>query len=721
MRVGNSFMYFVNVVLIVSPTALLAAAAPPRAGRASPKPLTCARSIERDVLGSSISSPTAASAGFNALGVSLLGQVTRAELGGGNANDVWGYVSPSGREYAIIGLSVGTGFVEVTDPTNPRIVSVVPDASSIWSDMATFGEFAYNVNESGGGVQIIDLRNIDDGVVSLIGSASGGVTTSHNIFVNPASGFAYACDTNLNSPFGGGFIVYDLTNPANPVVVGAWNEPQAHDLFVTSYDVCPYAGRAGQPCEIAFAFAGGQGLKIVDVTDKSNMTTISRHTYTNLSFCHQGWPSEDRRYMFFGDEVDEIRFGVPTTTYIVDIQDLGNPIGLPSFGNGLRGIDHNMMVRDHFLFEANYVNGLRIFDFSDINDVREVGFFDTSLFGDSVTFGGAWGVYSALPSGVVLISDEQQGLFVLDVIEATGCSDDASCNDGNACTMDVCNAEATCVRTPLAAGVACDDGLICMIDTACDGAGNCVGVDINSMPCVDDSDCGPGLCDLGTSLCSCFECEPAPQPIVFADMVAANRFFSFAPASFGQLAALRVTLADMPPPFEAFEGTQLWVGEPFPVSEIPGKDDSTSPTFLAAPLVCAPVVRDWGSVGPLSVFGAAVVPGGQYAVQAVSRSCLNSNQPLFSSATVVPTSRWGDVVGNCAQTPCTPPDGLVGVATDVVSLLDKFAARVGAVSKTRADLEPGILDFKITIVDVTSALDAFSGQAFPFPGPAPCP
>ncbi len=356
---------------------------------------------------------------FDAMGVKLLDRVplTAFDSGSTRANDVWGYVSPGGREYAIIGLTQGTGFVDVTDPTESVVIADISDAASTWSDMATFGEYAYNVNESGGGIQIIDLTRIDDGIVELVGSADGGVTTAHNIFVNANSGFAYACDTNL----GLGFVVFDLTDPAAPRRAGQWNEPtspnqarsQAHDIFVVSYDECPHVDRAGQPCEIAFAFSGGAGVKIIDVTDKDAIVTLSTHIYPTVAFCHQGWLTPDKRFLLFGDEFDERAFNLPATTYVVDIQDLANPFEVASFSTGLCTIDHNLMVTGDLAFEANYTSGLRVFDIKDVTLAHEVALFDTHPGGSDLGFDGAWGVYSDLPSGTILVSDMQRGLFVL--------------------------------------------------------------------------------------------------------------------------------------------------------------------------------------------------------------------------------------------------------------------------------------------------------------------
>ena len=84
-------------------------------------------------------------------------------------------------------------------------------------------------------------------------------------------------------------------------------------------------------------------------------------------------------------------------------------------------------------------------------------------------------------------------------------------------------------------------------------------------------------------------------------------------------------------------------------------------------------------------------------------------------------SRWGDVVRDCTSVPCGPPDGRVDVTTDVTSILDKFKNLPGAPIKARTDIEPNLPDQKISIADVTYALDAFRGDGYPFSGPTGCP
>ncbi len=360
--------------------------------------------------------------GFTSSGVVLLSHVLPGDFGqnASFANDIWGYVSPSGREYAIIGLSNAVGFVEVTDPVNPVVVGAIRGQSSIWRDMKVHGEYCYNVIESTGlGLEVIDLTNIDNGAVALSNRTDLGVgmQTSHNIAYNPDSGFFYLAIPNING--GRGLVAIDASDPINPVIAGSWSGPtgvKCHDAEIVSYTSGAYAGR-----EIAFCFGEDDGLVIADVTDKSNMFTMGSVIYPNTTYCHQGWLSEDRQFIFVGDEADENNDPdvTTTTTYVIDVLDLNNPQFVTSFTNGLPSIDHNLIVKGDFLFEANYTSGLRIFDISDINNVSEVGFFDTYPANDNAGFSGAWGVYPLLPSGLVLVGDSS-GLFVLDASVALG-------------------------------------------------------------------------------------------------------------------------------------------------------------------------------------------------------------------------------------------------------------------------------------------------------------
>lgn len=363
---------------------------------------------QQDGGGGGVDDPTAS---FESENVTLLSWIPLSAFPGGHGrgNDCWGYTSPAGREYAIMGLQRGFGFVEVTDPTNPVIVDWVEGPSSDWHDVKVIGSYAYGVSEGGAGIQVMDLSEIDDGRVTLVqNKRQFGHETTHNIISNPDSGYIYLCGANIAN---GGLIAVSLSDPANPTIVGQWSTHYVHDAQVVSYTSGPYAGR-----EIAFCLNGFDGLEIVDVTDKSNMFLVGRTDYAQLRYTHQAWLSEDRQYLYLNDELDEGDSVSVTTTRVFDVSDITRPQLASTFTTGLAAIDHNNYVKGDMLYQANYRSGLRVWDLSaDPLNPTEVAWFDTFPGSDRASFNGAWSTYPYFDSGIVLISDIERGLFIVDV------------------------------------------------------------------------------------------------------------------------------------------------------------------------------------------------------------------------------------------------------------------------------------------------------------------
>ncbi|MFI4882963.1 MAG: choice-of-anchor B family protein [Phycisphaerales bacterium JB064] len=348
---------------------------------------------------------------FDSHNVTLLSWIPLSAFPGGHGsgNDCWGYTSPTGREYAIMGLQRGYGFVEVTDPTNPVIIDWVEGPNSTWHDVKIMGHYAYGVSEGGSGIQVMDLSEIDDGRVRhVLNKTQLGHQSTHNIVSNVESGYLYLVGCNISN---GGLIAVSLADPENPTIVGQWSTHYVHDAQVVSYTEGPYAGR-----EIAFCLNGFDGLEIVDVTDKSNMFLVGRSDYAQLRYTHQAWLSEDRQYLYLNDELDEGDSVSVTTTRVFDVSDLSNPTLADTFTTGLAAIDHNNYVKGTTLYQANYRSGLRVWDLSaDPLNPTEVAWFDTFPGSNGASFNGAWSTYPYFDSGIVLISDIERGLFIVDV------------------------------------------------------------------------------------------------------------------------------------------------------------------------------------------------------------------------------------------------------------------------------------------------------------------
>lgn len=368
-------------------------------------------------------------------GVDLISNLTVTELlaeftGGVWINDVWGWTDPdSDKEYALVGMTNGTSFVDVSDPANPIMLGILPEhhsassgrvagANSIWRDVKVFKNHAFVVSESSDhGMQVFDLtqlRDVQNPPVTFPETAHyDGIGKAHNIVINEDSGFAYAVGATQGSTCGGGGLhIININDPVNPVYAGCFDsDGYTHDAQCITYDG-PDTDYTGS--EVCFS-SNEEILSISNVTDKSNPVSIATETYTGVSYIHQGWLSEDRRFFFSNDELDERDNGVKTKTFVWDIQDLDQPKLLKTYTHSGNAIDHNLYVKDTLIFESNYTTGLRILNLKNVetSNLEEVAFFDTYPTGNNIGFQGSWSNYPFFKSGNLMVTDVENGLFVL--------------------------------------------------------------------------------------------------------------------------------------------------------------------------------------------------------------------------------------------------------------------------------------------------------------------
>lgn len=365
--------------------------------------------------------------GYPCLAVNLLAFLPLAEIGGDHlgseGNDIWGWTDPlTDREYALVGRVYGTSFVDITDPVNPVYLGELfahNRVGSSWRDIKVRANHAFVVSEaSGHGMQVFDLTSLRGlgpaGADDELPPAAhyDGFGSAHNLVINEASGYAYAVGTNTCA---GGLHMIDISDPLNPTGAGCFSgDGYTHDAQCVNYSGPDpdYANR-----EICFAY-NEDTITIVDVTDKANPLQISRTSYVGEEYTHQGWLSEGQDLVFLDDELDERRQGHNTKTRAWDVWDLDAPLLIDVFTNTTGAIDHNQYVRGDFIFQANYVAGLRVLEIvrdsaGDYALLHEVAHFDIDPTSDSDVFSGAWSNYPYFPSGTIVVSGIEQGLFVL--------------------------------------------------------------------------------------------------------------------------------------------------------------------------------------------------------------------------------------------------------------------------------------------------------------------
>jgi choice-of-anchor B domain-containing protein len=377
---------------------------------------------------------SAAGTVFAAVNINQLGHVPKAVMGAGaseRGSDLWGWTdSVSGDEYALVGMTNGTAFVDVSDPVNPVYLGRLPThtGSKAWRDIKVYADHAYIVSDSNGahGMQIFDLtrlRNVSGPPLTFTEDARySGFNEAHNIVINEDSGFAYAVGGETDA---GGLHILDLSNPISPVHVGSYaGDGYTHDAQVVTYHG-PDTAHQGR--EIALAF-NENTVTIVDVNDKTAPVQLSRTGYPNVAYTHQGWLTEDHAYLLQNDENDEKDLSAvdATRTHVWNVQDLDIPIYIGfDEHSGVESIDHNLYTLGNLAFEGNYTSGMRVVDISNIaastadvngriDELDTVAWIDTHPAKDSRTsFDGVWSVYPYFSSGNILIGDRNEGLIIV--------------------------------------------------------------------------------------------------------------------------------------------------------------------------------------------------------------------------------------------------------------------------------------------------------------------
>lgn len=361
-------------------------------------------------------------AGFPCENYDLMSIITLSDMDADSGNDSWGWTDPdTGKEYALMGLNNGTAFVDISDPVNIIYLGKLPthndflDFGDIWRDIKVFNNHAYIVSEiTGHGMQVFDLtrlRNVTSPPVIFDEDAHyDGFGDAHNIAINEDTGFAYALGTQT---FNGGGHYIDINNPTNPVAAGGASiSGYTHDAQIVIYNG-PDTDHTGKEIYLG---SNENEIVIIDVSNKSNPQLIASMSYSNLDYTHQGWLTEDQSLFVVNDEGDEVAFGFNTRTIVFDISDLDNPIFKFDFEGPTAATDHNLYIKDNKAYLANYSEGLRVIDISDIENenITQLGSFDTYPENNITgTDNGIWNVYPFFESGNIFLSDYNRGLFIV--------------------------------------------------------------------------------------------------------------------------------------------------------------------------------------------------------------------------------------------------------------------------------------------------------------------
>ena len=341
-------------------------------------------------------------------------------------NEVWG-VAINDTEVAIIGSTMGTHYINVTDPTNPTQIQLVEGMHSgseiLHRDFHEYNGYMYAVADEGttSGLEITDLSGIPNSVERVYAD-NEFIRKAHNIFIDEDNARLYAI-AGFNSTGNFAVLILDIQNPTSPQLLGKYSNSdmtinQPHDLYVKD--------------NIAYINGGNSGLRIVDFTDPAApIITGSLTEYPQSGYNHAGWLNDEGRYYYMLDETHGTDIKTLDICETDDIQVLGT---FDAEASAPTSIAHNAIVHCNRLYVSYYYEGLQVYNIDDPTNPIRIYEYDTYPGIDEEDFAGAWGVYPLLPSGNVLLSDLQTGLYVFEAIE-----DDCTYNPLAACETSATN------------------------------------------------------------------------------------------------------------------------------------------------------------------------------------------------------------------------------------------------------------------------------------------
>ena len=269
--------------------------------------------------------------------------------------------------YAYIACySGGIQIVHITDMIPPTWVgSYVP---SDWVfDIDVEGDYAF-IADASRGLVICDISNLS------LPSVCKVVNAGYAVGVTVEGDYVYVGG-------GSGLYVFNITNPANPVLAGFCSIPDsAEDIAISG--------------NYAYVASYGGGLQIVNISDPTSPAIVGSLVFPNArGVVVRG------NYAFIAD--------LSVGLHVIDISNPSEPIlkgtcTTPSLG-------HEIAISGNYVYIADYGSGLQIIDVSDPTTPSIIGFYNTPMAALDVEISGNY----------AFIADSSSGLQVLDISNPT--------------------------------------------------------------------------------------------------------------------------------------------------------------------------------------------------------------------------------------------------------------------------------------------------------------
>jgi hypothetical protein len=293
----------------------------------------------------------------------------------------------------------GLTVFEVSDKSAPvlkKTVSLAEDND--WNGVWAKGSALY-VASNRSGVLVFDITNPADPRLVRSSPTVAGAINVHTIFVEGERLYAMSPSPQPKT------LIFDIRQPLEPVLLGQYVEWGAGSDRRVGY---PHDALAFE--DRLYINHWSAGYLLVDVSDPANPTKLGAYTYAQAT-------SHANAVGRFGERLIAFEGGENWGAHlrVLDVTDPRKPEKLGEYKLEPNASIHNMVLKGERLYIAYYHHGVRVLDVSRPENPREVAYYNTYRETDPERgqgfFEGAIGV--RVPGdGYVYVIDTSRGLLI---------------------------------------------------------------------------------------------------------------------------------------------------------------------------------------------------------------------------------------------------------------------------------------------------------------------
>lgn len=305
-------------------------------------------------------------------------------------NDIWGITNDDGRHYAFLGAKDRAVAIDITDAKsgNCKQLGEYPHRSSTWSDLKTYKGYLYVVTEGGGGLQIIDIRNLPQKPKEVKKWKGSGFNTSHSVYIDESKGILFA-----EGESGKAVRIIDINDPTNPKELSALKGGYNHDIFARDGHLYTSDGTTGR-------------VAIWDYSNPSSPKKKGQISIRNAGYVHNSWLNKDSTHLMTTEETK----GKTNKMFKLNSGKTGGSLVaeyMPPKSEDSGQMAHNTHIKGDYAYISHYKGGGRIVDVRNPSAIKEAA----KVGGSGLNF---WGAYPFYKNNFVSFSDMSKGLYVVE-------------------------------------------------------------------------------------------------------------------------------------------------------------------------------------------------------------------------------------------------------------------------------------------------------------------